>query len=159
MKAKSLLIMVLCIIFFESFIMAQQNIILQVKSFEFTFNNEIDYEIPLSITNKRDSSILIPKHPNVFGKLGMSITEIGVEMFLNDTLPIRCSPSYQYWREPAITSLKPGDSSVINVRYIGSCFPRKGDYRIVFYFKDAISDDKNATYRLYPSNEIHIKML
>ncbi|MBL7739046.1 MAG: hypothetical protein JNK14_07495 [Chitinophagaceae bacterium] len=135
------------------FVFCQGNILIEVKKQTLELNKGAILKVPLSVSNYSDSTVLIPESPNIFNRKGMDIAEIGVDLFLIDSLKeINCSPSYLYARDPVFIPLKRGETKVIKAFFPESCLTGKGMYRVSFYLKIPDSTTREM-FKYYRSNE------
>jgi hypothetical protein len=140
---------------------SQCQIILKTQSCIFSRSQKGGYfEIPVSITNNGDTSILIPGFPNVYDRLGMSEWEIGIDLFsIDSSKRIDFDISYDFVLEHSMVILKPGETRSIVAKIPSGLFRRKEVLNIILYLMVPIPHAKDQEYNLYSSNRVKMEIL
>jgi len=135
---------------------AQARVVLKVDSCQVLYYGDGIFRIPIAITNNEDTGILVPADPKIYGKLGMSRWEIGMELFYEDTgKDVMFEMSLHYLAEPKMVWIKPKESMVITDTIPIDFFSKKRAFDAILYLMLPIIRQKDK-YLYCPSNKFKI---
>lgn len=159
MKKKLVVLVVLTLICCSN-VFGQKKVILKVSSFNIPFQHDTTYLIDVLIENHYYSKIQVPLTPIVLQWGYAGVNDLGISMKLMGRQKITggCPSSAQYLVAPTVVELKKGEKRSIKANLEGSCFGKKGRYKVRFYLVVQKGLDDGETLR-YSSKKIIIKVL